>query len=76
MVSTLKHKLYLFVSQFIGEQKRREKQQKLAESATFDSSVKFYGNCGNWQNDKSLIQIGENIVILGLLAVLPYGGKI
>lgn len=72
----LKHQLYLLISKFLEEQQRIEKQQKLAESATFDSSVKFLGNCGNWQNNKSLITIGENTVICRLLAVFPYGGKI
>jgi maltose O-acetyltransferase len=72
----LKHQLYLLISKFLEEQQRIEKIQKLAESATFDSSVKFYGNCVNYQNDKSLIQIGENTVIIAELVIYPYGGKI
>ena len=72
----LNHKLYLLISKFLEEQQKIEKLQKLAESATFDSSVKFYGNCVNHQNDKSLIKIGENRVILGELAIFAYGGKI
>jgi len=72
----LKQKLYLLILNFLEKQQRIEKLQKLAESATFDSSVKFYGNCVNYQNDKSLIKIGENTVILGELAIFAYGGKI
>lgn len=72
----LKHKLYLLISKFLAEQQRIEKRQKLAESATFGSSVKFIGNCENCMGDKSLIQIGENTVILGELFLFTHGGKI
>ena len=44
----VRHQLYLLISKFLEEQQRIEKIQKLAESATFDSSVKFYGNCVNY----------------------------
>jgi len=72
----LKHQLYLFISKFLEEQRRIEKRKQLSENATFHSSVKFIGKCINFREDKSLIQIGENTVILGELFLFTHGGKI
>ncbi|MBO1057380.1 MAG: acyltransferase [Dolichospermum sp. JUN01] len=72
----LNHQLYLLISNFLEKHQKLEKFKQLSNSATFDSSVKFLGNCDNWMNDKSLITIGKNGLILGELAVFSYGGKI
>lgn len=72
----LRHQLYLLISKFLEEQERIEKRKQLSDNATFHSSVKFIGNCENYRGDKSLIQIGENTVIIGELVIFPYGGKI
>ena len=72
----LRHQLYLLISKFLEEQERIEKHKKLSDNATFHSSVKFIGNCENYREDKSLIQIEENTVIIGELVIFPYGGKI
>ena len=72
----LKHQLYLLISKFLEKQKRIEKHKKLSDNATFHSSVKFIGKCINLKEDKSLIQIGENTVILGELFLFAHGGKI
>jgi len=72
----LRHQLYLLISKFLEEQERIEKHKKLSDNATFHSSVKFIGNCENYREDKSLIQIGENTVIIGELVIFPYGVKI
>jgi maltose O-acetyltransferase len=72
----LTHQLYLLISNFLEKHQQLEKFKQLSNSATFDSSVKFLGTCDNWMNDKSLITIGKNGLILGELAVFSYGGKI
>ena len=72
----LNHQLYLLISNFLEKHQKLEKFKQLSNSATFDSSVDFLGNCDNWMNDKSLITIGKNGLILGELAVFSYGGKI
>lgn len=51
----LNHQLYLLISNFLEKHQKLEKFKQLSNSATFDSSVKFLGNCDNWMNDKSLI---------------------
>ena len=72
----VRHQLYLLISKFLEEQERIEKHKKLSDNATFHSSVKFIGKCINLREDKSLIQIGENTVILGELFLFAHGGKI
>ncbi|MCF4968893.1 acyltransferase [Nostoc sp. CMAA1605] len=72
----LTHQLYLLISNFLEKHQKLEKFKQLSNSATFDSSVKFLGNCCNWMNDKSLITIGKNGLILGELVVFSHGGKI
>ncbi|KAB0241787.1 acyltransferase [Microcystis aeruginosa EAWAG127a] len=73
---SIRHQLYLLISKFLEEQERIEKHKKLSDNATFHSSVKFIGKCINLKEDKSLIQIGENTVILGELFLFAHGGKI
>ncbi|NCS26525.1 MAG: acyltransferase [Microcystis aeruginosa BS13-02] len=72
----VRHQLYLLISKFLEEQERIEKHKKLSDNATFHSSVKFIRKCINLREDKSLIQIGENTVILGELFLFAHGGKI
>lgn len=72
----LTHQLYLLISNFLEKHQKIEKLKQLSNSATFDNSVKFLGTCKNWMNDKSLITIGKNGVILGELGVFTHGGKI